>query len=165
MVAAAGAVHRDRDIVRAGGRMLAAHLLATAIKALVKRSVDRTRPDLLVDQGRYEVGKGRRNEGPFNSFPSGHTAGATAVACALVRAYPETAPYAYAAAGTIAVAQIPNCNHFASDIAAGAVIGWVAEAAVSRSAREGRALPSAGRTCANGDSLAAVADCGARRCR
>jgi membrane-associated phospholipid phosphatase len=129
-VVAAGLIRRRADVAASGGRMLAAHMAATAGKAVAKRAVDRTRPSLLVDEGRYELKAGERNEGPYNSFPSGHTAGAVAVARALVRDFPEAAAPAYAAAAAMAVVQIPRCNHFASDTAAGALIGWAAEAAV-----------------------------------
>ena len=111
---------------------LAAHALATGVKALVKRSVDRTRPTLLVDEGRYAVGPGRHDDGAHSSFPSGHTAGAVAVARAWARAYPAQRKPAYAAASVIALVQLPRCAHFLSDIAAGAAIGWAAEAAASR---------------------------------
>lgn len=122
----------DPRLARAGARMLAAHALATGVKALVKRSVDRTRPTLLVDEGRYAVGPGRHDDGAHSSFPSGHTAGAVAVARAWARAYPAQRKPAYAAASVIALVQLPRCAHFLSDIAAGAAIGWAAEAAASR---------------------------------
>ena len=128
----AGLIRRDRKLLRAAGRALAAHLLSTLAKTMVKRSVDRTRPRLLVEEGRYERGKGERNEGAYNSFPSGHTAGAVAVARALARDYPETAWIGTAAAGTIAAVQVPRCNHFASDTVAGALIGLTAETMVSK---------------------------------
>lgn len=127
-VAAAGLIRRDLTIVRGGGKMLLAHLLATGGKTAVKRSVDRTRPHLLVEEGRYELKKGERNEPAFNSFPSGHTAGAVAVAQAMAREFPETTVPAYTAAAMIAAVQVPRCNHFVSDTAVGALIGWAAEA-------------------------------------
>jgi membrane-associated phospholipid phosphatase len=130
-VTLAGLIRRDRAIVGGGARMLAAHLLATGGKSVVKRSVDRTRPHLLVEEGQYELKPGERNEGPYNSFPSGHTAGAVAVARAMVRDFPETALPAYAAAAAITAVQVPRCNHFVSDTAAGAAIGWAAEGGVS----------------------------------
>lgn len=142
-IAAAGLIRRDRHLFFSGGRMLAAHLTATAGKSVVKRSVDRTRPELLVDEGRYELGKGERNEGPYNSFPSGHTAGAVAVAGAMARDFPGAAAPAYAVAATIAAVQIPRCNHFASDIAAGALLGWGAQAILGPLYRPDRqGLPS-----------------------
>lgn len=142
-VAVAGLLRRRGDVAASGGRMLAAHLIATAGKTVVKRSVDRTRPELLVEEGRYELKKGERNEGAYNSFPSGHTAGAVAVARAVVRDFPEAAMPAYAVAAAVAAVQVPRCNHFVSDIAVGALLGWGAELATDRLYRAGRqALPS-----------------------
>lgn len=129
---ASGLVLRNPRLARAGARMLASHLLATGAKAVVKRSVDRTRPHVMVEENRYERGAGRRNEGKFNSFPSGHTAGALAVANALAREYPRYAIPARLAAAAIAAIQIPRCAHYPSDIAAGAAIGAGAETIVDR---------------------------------
>lgn len=128
----AGLVTRRPRLALAGARMLSSHLVATGIKAVVKRSVDRTRPHLLVEENRYERGKGRRNEGDYNSFPSGHTAGAVAVARAVAREYPQAAPAAGVLAATVALVQIPRCAHYLSDITAGAAIGWAAEALTAR---------------------------------
>lgn len=128
---AAGLVRRDGRLASTGVRMLAAHALATGIKRVIKHSVDRTRPKLLVEEGRYETGPGRHKDGEYSSFPSGHTAGALAVARAYARDYPEAAWPAYAGAAMIAGIQVPRCHHFPSDIGAGAVVGWAAEAAVS----------------------------------
>lgn len=128
---AAGLARRDGRLVSTGVRMLAAHALATGIKHVIKRSVDRTRPKLLVEEGRYETGPGRHKDGEYSSFPSGHTAGALAVARAFARDYPEGAWPAYVGAAVIAGIQIPRCHHFPSDIGAGAVIGLAAESAVS----------------------------------
>jgi membrane-associated phospholipid phosphatase len=130
-VAIAGLLRRDPHVMRGGARMLAAHLLATGVKTLVKRSVDRTRPRLLVEEGRYEFGRGERHEGAYSSFPSGHTAGAVAVACAMAHDFPGSAISGYAAAAAIAAVQVPRCNHYVSDTAAGALIGLAAEAVVS----------------------------------
>lgn len=127
-----GFFHDDRRLMRAGLRMLAAHALATGVKTIVKRSIDRTRPDEAIDNGGHEMKKGKSKTHELSSFPSGHTAGAVAVARAAVRDYPEIAAPAYTAAAAIAAIQIPRCKHFVSDIAAGAAIGLAAEAVVSR---------------------------------
>ena len=50
---------------------------------------------------------------------------------AFAREYPEHAAPAVSAAGLIALAQIPRCAHYPTDVAAGMAIGWVAEAAVA----------------------------------
>jgi membrane-associated phospholipid phosphatase len=128
---ALGLFSGDRRLARAGGRMLAAELLATAIKSAVKKSIDRTRPKVLVDEGRYRMEPGSTNAHPINSFPSGHTAGAVTVARAFARDYPEHAGIAYTAAAAAALVQIPRCTHYPSDLAAGAAVGIVAELAVS----------------------------------
>lgn len=128
---ALGLLSGDNRLARTGGRMLAAELLATAIKSAVKKSIDRTRPKVLVDEGRYRMEPGSTDAHPINSFPSGHTAGAVTVARAFARDYPEHAGAAYAAATAAALVQIPRCTHYPSDLAAGAAVGIVAELAVS----------------------------------
>lgn len=120
---AAGLILRRPAIALTGIRMLAAHAAATGMKAVVKRSVDRTRPDVLVGEGRYELAKGERNEPRYNSFPSGHTAGAVAVAEAISRTIPRAAWPARTWALAIAALQIPRCAHYPSDVGVGAAIG------------------------------------------
>ena len=124
---AAGLLLRDGRLARAGGRMLAAELLATQIKSFVKHRVDRSRPHVEEDGAGYEMKPGDDPAPEANSFPSGHTAGAVAVARAFAREYPEHAAPAYVTAGAIAAVQIPRCKHYPSDLAAGAVIGLAAE--------------------------------------
>lgn len=123
----AGLLRRDGRLLGAGARMLASHLLATVIKMAVKKRVDRTRPFVLDDEGRYEMTVGSRDDKKYNSFPSGHTAGAVAVARAFGRTYPHHAHKANLGAASIAAIQIPRCSHYPSDIAAGALIGIGAE--------------------------------------
>jgi membrane-associated phospholipid phosphatase len=130
-VIAAGLAGGDRRLARAGLRMLAAHTLATLAKDFVKRRVDRTRPRSKSQQGKDHVPRpGRRTAKEETSFPSGHSAGAAAVARAFARDYPEFAAPAYTAAGALALAQIPRCAHYPTDVGAGLAIGVAAEAAV-----------------------------------
>lgn len=138
---AAGLLTRRPRLALAGLRMVAAHAAATGAKAVIKRGVDRTRPHVLVDEGRYETGAGEHNHSDYNSFPSGHTAGAVAVARAVSRTYPGAAPVAGVLAAIAALVQIPRCRHYPSDVTAGALIGWGSEAATSALlARAGRLL-------------------------
>lgn len=133
------AVARHGPTWRAGTRVLAAHLFATALRGIVKDLVDRTRPDAAARRGEYVFCEGEHHESDFNSFPSGHTAGAVAVARAIGREYPSARPVALGLAATAGVAQVVRSKHFVSDVMAGAVIGWAAEtlidALISRAQR------------------------------
>ncbi len=129
---AIGAVRGDRRLMRTGVRMLAAHGVATLAKGFIKRNVDRARPNLFGDRDDHAPTPGDRNDGPHNSFPSGHTAGALAVALAVRREYPDAARPALVAAGAASLIQIPRGTHFPIDIVAGAAIGWAAEVLVAR---------------------------------
>ena len=129
-VIAAGLAERDWRLTHCGARMMAAHVAATVLKTIVKRCVDRTRPARIAKDGAYKLGKGRRYDSEYNSFPSGHTASSVAVARALGREYAGTNGAALGAAGSIAGLQIIRSKHFPSDIVAGAAIGLAAEKAV-----------------------------------
>lgn len=127
---AAGLLLRNGRLARAGGRMLAAELLATGLKSFVKHRVDRTRPRVVDGGGGYKRQRGSDHASEQNSFPSGHTAGAVAVASAFAREYPEHRAAACAAAVATGAIQLPRGQHYVSDVIAGAIIGLVAEAAV-----------------------------------
>lgn len=120
---AAGLLLRRPSIALAGARMIATHALATGIKTVIKRRVDRTRPHVLSQEGQYLVRKGESEDSRYNSFPSGHTAGAVAVAEAVARTIPRATWPARAWAAAIAAIQIPRCAHYPSDLAVGALIG------------------------------------------
>jgi membrane-associated phospholipid phosphatase len=133
-----GAALRRPRLLRAGLRMLASELVATGIKGAVKHHVNRTRPHKMLKDGRYSLhadASGSKDEGPWNSFPSGHTAGAVAVSKAVTREYPAARSAAGIAATLVAMIQLPRGKHFASDVVAGAVIGSVSEALVDAAAR------------------------------
>jgi membrane-associated phospholipid phosphatase len=119
-------------LARAGLRMLVAHEAATAVKSLIKRNVDRTRPRSLPDGEAPRIRQGEDHDKEETSFPSGHSAGATATARAFAREYPEFRHAAHAVAGLAALAQIPRCAHYPTDVGVGIAIGLAAEAVTDR---------------------------------
>jgi membrane-associated phospholipid phosphatase len=131
-VIAVGLFAGDRRLARTGWRMLAAHTAATLAKDFVKHRVDRTRPRSAAKPGKdHRPRRGRNTAKEETSFPSGHSAGALAVARAFARDYPEHALPAYAGAAILALAQIPRCAHYPTDVGAGLALGAAAEAGVS----------------------------------
>ncbi len=115
--------------------MLAAHALAIFAKNVFKRSVDRTRPARLGTEGTYERGPGKRFQSDYNSFPSGHTASAMAVARAFGREYRDMAAPALGTASLLSSLQLVRSKHFATDIVAGASLGLIAEGLVDQAFR------------------------------
>ncbi len=122
-----GAVLRRPTVVRSGVRMLASHAVATAAKTAIKNAVDRTRPSRAVEDGhRLEKGDGA-DDTSLNSMPSGHTAGAVAVAQGVAAESRLAAiPLQLAAIGVGAL-QPRRGKHYLSDVIVGAAIGFAAE--------------------------------------
>ena len=131
MVVAGGLIGANRRMIRAGIRMLLAHELATLGKNLVKEQIDRTRPHSAKSRQEQAVKPGKHTAKTKTSFPSGHSAGSTAVARALSREYPQLQPPALAAAAVVSTLQVPRLNHYPTDVAAGMVLGVLAEAAAN----------------------------------
>ena len=140
VVVAAGLFAANRRLVRAGVRMLLAHEIATLAKDVIKRHIDRTRPHSATNHSERKVKPGRHTAKTETSFPSGHSAGAVAVARALGREYPRAEPPALAAAAVVAAMQVPRLNHYPSDVAAGAVLGIASELAADLVMRVGERL-------------------------
>ena len=130
-----GLIGPDSRVARAGARMLASHALATFVKTLIKDRIDRPRPQKVAEDGEHEVEEGTSEDGEDRSLPSGHSAGAVAVARAIVREAPGLAPLAYGAAGLAAGVQVPRKAHFPSDVVIGIGIGLAAEWLVDRAFR------------------------------
>ena len=126
---ASGLYHRDRRMTRAAARAIAAHLIATGVKNVGKRRLDRTRPRT---DRKHGIDAGNSKSEETRSFPSGHSAGAVALARAFARDYPQHAPAALGIAGAIALGQIPRRAHYLSDVAAGVLVGLAAEALAAR---------------------------------
>lgn len=129
-VVAAGLAGGNARLRRTGMRMLTAHSLATLFKLIAKDRIDRTRPGALNDKA-YRLEKGTSRDGRLRSMPSGHSAGVTAIAGAILPDYPGALPPVAIVATAISGAQLPSKNHFLSDVLVGAVLG-VAAAAIAR---------------------------------
>lgn len=126
-----GAVLRRPTVLRNGIRILASEVLATAIKNGLKRSIDRTRPEEAIESGKHRFEPGKSDDHAQTSFPSGHSAGAVAVAGAIAQDLPAAIAPAYAAAAGVAAVQMPRGKHYILDTVAGAAIGFVAQKATS----------------------------------
>lgn len=139
-VLAAGLIRADARMTRAGARMLASHELATLAKNAVKHRVDRLRPHSAQSDEDVDPQPGERKTKAVTSFPSGHSAGAMAVACAFAAEYPEHRAPALAAAGAVCLVQVPTASHYPSDVAAGATIGVLTDAALGLASRAAAGL-------------------------
>lgn len=124
-IVAAGLAGGNARLRRTGMRMLTAHSLSTLFKLLAKDRIDRTRPGALNEKG-YRLEKGKSRDGRLRSMPSGHSAGAVAVAGAMLPDYPNALAPVTVAATAISAAQLPSKNHFLWDVLVGAVLGAAA---------------------------------------
>ena len=122
----AGVIRRDQRMVRAGARMLLAHEMATLTKNAIKQRIDRSRPRSARNEGDRTPKPGNNTDKEETSFPSGHSAGAMAVASAMAGEYPALRGPALGAGALVAAAQIPRCAHYPTDVGAGMVIGVLA---------------------------------------
>lgn len=81
------------------------------------------------------VGRTRPN-GEDYSFPSGHTAAAFSTAGVMSRRHPGWATGAAVGLGVLtALGRMEDMKHYASDVAAGATIGWIVGRTVARAGR------------------------------
>ena len=128
---ALGLARGDARMMRAGARMLLSHEIATFAKDRVKRRVDRRRPrSSSHDREDDEPSPGHHRAKEVTSFPSGHSAGALAVALAFAFEYPHARKAALGAATALGLARVPTCAHYPSDVAAGWAIGAAAHSLV-----------------------------------
>jgi membrane-associated phospholipid phosphatase len=113
----------------------------TAMDALAASIIG---PGLVGTGVKYAAGRVRPNTAsrtfefrPFSgnqSFPSGHAAQAFAVATAIAGNYPSwwVQTLCYGGAGLVAYARVEQNAHYASDVVAGALLGWSVGRAVVR---------------------------------
>lgn len=123
-LALAGLVAHRPDILRTGGRVAAAAVLASALSQATKYVVGRSRPyqDSELKGGTFKPFSGRV------SFPSGHSTAAFALATTLGDASGNTVARIglYTLATGVAWARIAESDHWVSDVIAGAGLGILA---------------------------------------
>jgi membrane-associated phospholipid phosphatase len=112
----------DEEFRREADRMLLGIAVAGAVPHLFKHLVDRKRPDrTLVHGPRHGI---PRSGDAWNSFPSGHAVHLGALAGPLVRLAPRSAkPLIWISLLGLASTRIMLLAHYASDVAAGLIIG------------------------------------------
>ncbi|MBX3305388.1 MAG: phosphatase PAP2 family protein [Nitrospira sp.] len=106
---------------------LESQMFVEGIAGLTKFAVGRARPGAGLGTQTYEP-----FEGVDKSFPSSHAARSFAVAAVFADAYPQPVPFlVYTGAALISLSRIHVNEHFASDVLAGAVLGFVVGKALS----------------------------------
>jgi membrane-associated phospholipid phosphatase len=96
-------------------------VVSAALTETTKRLVGRVRPDSGPDSGDF-TGPGWKDN-TFQSFPSGHTAGAFALATVLADRHPRQKWLYYTLATGVAFARVRKSAHYPSDVLAGAGLG------------------------------------------
>jgi undecaprenyl-diphosphatase len=101
---------RHSRLHRAASLAAVTFIVAGLIEFTLKHTVGRPRPDVNTD---------------LDSFPSGHATSVFAVATVFAHFFPGLRMPLYTLASAIAVGRVYLDRHYVSDIAAGAMIGWL----------------------------------------
>ncbi|HWB43369.1 MAG TPA: phosphatase PAP2 family protein [Gemmatimonadales bacterium] len=117
----------------------AAAAIATGVTSALKYSIGRTRPDFAGDPDQFRPFSGA------NSFPSGHTAVAFAIATSIAdETHDKWSDYLlYGAASMTALARVNDDRHWASDVLVGGLIGHLSGRWVSQQMGPVRITPGA----------------------
>jgi membrane-associated phospholipid phosphatase len=134
-----GELAGSRNLKRVALHAGAAAALATGISSGLKYTIGRTRPSFAGDPDQFRPFTGA------NSFPSGHTAVAFAIATAVAEethdSWSDVA--LYSAATLTAMARVNDDRHWASDVLFGALIGHLSAKWVSRRMGPVHVMPGA----------------------
>ncbi|MDB4874209.1 MAG: phosphoesterase PA-phosphatase related protein [Gemmatimonadetes bacterium] len=148
LVYAAGSESHMQGLAHAALHNMEAIALASSITGLAKGLTGRALPNV---EARHQFSFGRgfhEGNGPFVSFPSGHTAAAFAMAATIAgevdhvdpRIGRIAGPIAYSAAAAVGVARVIQRVHWPSDLPLAVVIGtWSGRAVEKHAYRKGRA--------------------------
>ena len=121
-----------RNIQDLGWHGTEAVLLASGVTTILKGTLGRSRPYVVADTNPNDFNFGRGfSSSDRQSFPSGHTTAAFAVAATVTsetrRVWPEAtwfvAPVMYGGATLVGLSRMYHNNHWASDVVLGAAIG------------------------------------------
>ena len=134
----AGAVTGSSDLKRVMFHAGAAALVATGVTSSIKYTIGRTRPTFAGDPDQFRPFTGA------NSFPSGHTAVAFAIATAIADETDDgwSDVALYGAATLTAMARINDDRHWTSDVLIGGLIGHLSAKWVSRQMGPVRVSPA-----------------------
>lgn len=129
----AGRTAGDENIARLGVTLTEGVVIAAALNGVIKGVAGRALPNAkTTEPGDFSFGRGFHDgNGPFVSFPSGHTAASFAAAAVLSAEAPSwgscagriVPPVAYTTATLVAVSRVYANVHWASDLPLGAAIG------------------------------------------
>lgn len=127
-----GRSQSHKDLADLGWHGTEAVILATGVTTILKGALGRSRPFVSADTNPHDfkLGGGFGNDSR-QSFPSGHSTTAFAVASAVTsevrRTMPEklwvVAPVMYGGATLVGLSRMYHDNHWASDVVLGAAIG------------------------------------------
>ncbi len=135
----AGEIAGSRDLKRVILHAGAAAALATGVTSGLKYSIGRTRPDFAGDPDRFRPFSGA------NSFPSGHTAVAFAIATSIADETDDSWSDValYGAATLTAMARVNDDRHWTSDVLIGGLIGHLSARWITRQMGPVRVAPGA----------------------
>lgn len=136
------AFHNDKARAVAQDGLAASLITSGMVVPLGKVIFGRPRPESRDEPGEFEFFSFKKD-----SFPSGHTAQAFTVASVISAHYqdqPWVSIVSYGAAAAVGWARVQQGRHFASEVAAGAVIGTFVGRTVVRSNRREREKVGAG---------------------
>lgn len=114
----------DAHMRRAGVLCAAALAVNALLTEALKGTVGRRRPVEKLGDDRVRIIGERMADG--RSFPSGHTSTAFAWARILSHFYPKSALLFYGTAGSVGIGRVRLGAHYPSDVAAGALTGFLA---------------------------------------
>jgi hypothetical protein len=140
---AVGRITKEDRVAAIGLHGTEALLVGAAVGEVLKDAFGRARPfvDSVPDPDNWQLMRGFKRGGNYQSFPSGHTTAAFAAAAAVSaetsKWYPSATyfligPVLYGGAAAVGLSRMYNNRHWASDVILGAAIGTFAGTKVVR---------------------------------